>query len=140
MLLAIGLATSSLAVPTDGNGLGTAGSCVKIVGTKATVTVSWPPPRPTEYTVHSHEKGKQPERHVVDIPGKGLHWQADATARAISISQTLLTILIDRRWEIGKRRYASVGDSSCHEDHGSSQRDRWIKIPGTYRKSIGCVM
>ena len=82
-MVAVGVATSSFLGPTDGNGLATAGPCVKIIGNKATITVPWPPFRPTEYSIHHHEEGKRPERHVVDVPGKGMHWQADATARGI---------------------------------------------------------
>ena len=82
-----GIATSSMVVPNwGGNFSDSAGPGVKIIGTKATLTI---PPgifRPTEYTIHSFADGKKPERHVVDIPGKGMHWQADATARAIRCS------------------------------------------------------
>ena len=67
------------------------------MGTKATITLPWPIYRPTEYTVHWHGEGKQPERHVVHIPGKGMHWQADATARGIRISpRPLLPPWIER--------------------------------------------
>jgi len=79
----MGIATSGIASPTDGNELGSAGPAVKIIGTKGTITVPSPTFRPTEFTIHFHSKGSKPDRHVIDIPGKGLHWQADATARAI---------------------------------------------------------
>ena len=96
--IATGIATSGVAVPTDGNGQGSAGPGVKIMGTKATLTVPHPIFRPTEYTIHPHGDSK-PERHIVDIPGKGMHWQADATARAIR--KFLTADLSDRRrWEI----------------------------------------
>jgi dihydrodiol dehydrogenase / D-xylose 1-dehydrogenase (NADP) len=80
---ATGIATSSMAAPTDGNRSSTAGPAVKIIGTKATITIPHPIYRPTEYTIHPHGEGKKPERHVFEIPGKGMHWQADETARAI---------------------------------------------------------
>jgi hypothetical protein len=83
MSVAIGIATSSVVAPNDGNGSASAGPCVKIIGTKATITIPWPIYRPTEYTIHPHDEGKKPERHAVEIPGKGMHWQADATARGI---------------------------------------------------------
>jgi dihydrodiol dehydrogenase / D-xylose 1-dehydrogenase (NADP) len=83
MMIAIGIATSSVVAPNDGNGSASAGPCVKIIGTDATITIPWPIYRPTEYTIHPHGEGKKPQRHVVEIPGKGMHWQADATARGI---------------------------------------------------------
>lgn len=86
VFVATGIATSNIVVPTDGNGTGSAGPAVKIIGSKATITVPWPIYRPTEYTIHWHEQGKEPERHIVPIPGKGMHWQADATARGIRTS------------------------------------------------------
>src|SRR5579859_2468608 len=79
--VAIGVATSNIVAPTDGNGTASAGPAVKIMGTKATITVPWPTYRPTEYTIHWHDNDKTPERYLVRIPGKGMHWQADATAR-----------------------------------------------------------
>jgi hypothetical protein len=82
-MIATGIATSGIIVPTDGNQSASAGPAVKIIGTKATITIPHPIYRPTEYTIHPHGPGRKPERHVVPIPGKGLHWQADATARAI---------------------------------------------------------
>ena len=86
------MATSNILVPTDGNDTASAGPAVKIMGTKATITLPWPIYRPTEYTVHWHGEGKQPERHMVPIPGKGMHWQADATARGIRISPSSLLL------------------------------------------------
>jgi hypothetical protein len=83
--LATGIATSGLVVPTDGPGNGIVGPAVKIIGTKATLTIPHPIYRPTEYTIHPHDSNKSPERHVFKIPGKGMHWQADATARGIRI-------------------------------------------------------
>ena len=85
----MGIATSGVTVPTDGNGKASAGPAVKIMGTKATLTIPSPIFRPTEYTIHPHGDAT-PERHVVDIPGKGMHWQADATARAIRFSQLVI--------------------------------------------------
>ena len=72
--------------PTDGNDRSSAGPAVKIIGTKASITIPWPIYRPTEYTIHYHDDEHPDERHQVYIPGKGMHWQADATARAIRIS------------------------------------------------------
>src|SRR5271154_3119395 len=91
LIIVTGIATSSMIVPHWGGGKfsDSAGPGVKIVGTKATLTI---PPgiyRPTEYTIHSFAEGSRPERHVVEIPGKGMHWQADATARAIRKSSAL---------------------------------------------------
>ena len=83
LTLATGIATSAALVPTDGNRSGTAGPGLKVVGTKATLTIPHPIYRPTEYCIHPHSGGSTPERHVVEIPGKGMHWQADATAREI---------------------------------------------------------
>jgi dihydrodiol dehydrogenase / D-xylose 1-dehydrogenase (NADP) len=80
-------------VPTDSNGTASAGPAVKIMGTKATLTIPHPIFRPTEYTIHPHHDGK-PERHVVDIPGKGMHWQADATARAIRIEAMHIWLIV----------------------------------------------
>jgi predicted dehydrogenase len=85
LMVATGIATSGIASPTDGNGLSSAGPAVKIVGTKGTITIPSPTFRPTEFTIHLHDEGTKTHRQVVDIPGKGMHWQADATARAISI-------------------------------------------------------
>jgi len=82
----MGIATSGIVVPTDGNETGSAGPAVKIMGTKATLTIPHPIYRPTEYTIHPHGQGSKPERHVLDIPGKGMHWQADVIARCIRMS------------------------------------------------------
>ena len=84
-MIATGIATSGVVVPTDGNASGTAGPGAKIIGTKATVTIPHPIYRPTEYSIHPHDCNSAAERHVVEIPGRGLHWQADATARGIRI-------------------------------------------------------
>src|SRR5437667_6352406 len=92
LIIAMGVATSGLVVSTDGNGKASAGPAVKIMGTKATLTIPHPIFRPTEYTVHPHGSA-EPERHVLHIPGKGMHWQADATARAIR--NFCLLLLID---------------------------------------------
>jgi hypothetical protein len=126
LMVAIGIATSGLVVPTDGNGTASAGPAVKIMGTKATLTIPHPIYRPTEYSIHFHDRERPSERHVVDIPGKGMHWQADATARGIRmnlvnfidvgdgklesdtlpVAETVLIMeIMDRVREIGGLRY-----------------------------------
>jgi hypothetical protein len=143
-MVATGIATSNIAVPTDGNHAATAGPAVKIIGTKTTITIPHPIPRPTEYTIHPHGKDKTPERHVVEIPGKGMHWQADETARAIRMSPTRglclylrhikhwWQVLMDRRWEIGKRGVTARRDNFDHGGYGSSQRDWRFEVSRVY--------
>ena len=89
LMLVTGIATSGVVVPTDGNGTASAGPAVKVMGTKATLTIPHPIFRPTEYTIHPHGEGTKPVRHVITIPGKGMHWQADAAARAIRMTHSL---------------------------------------------------
>ncbi|SNX86842.1 related to dimeric dihydrodiol dehydrogenase [Melanopsichium pennsylvanicum] len=60
---------------------------VLVQGTKADLTVPWPPYRPESFTIHQKDSnGKytgEKEQVSFDIPGHGMFWEADACARAL---------------------------------------------------------
>ncbi|GAC94658.1 dimeric dihydrodiol dehydrogenase [Pseudozyma hubeiensis SY62] len=81
---------------------------VLIQGTKADLTVDWPPYRPESFTIREKDDdgkwtGKEDTRKY-EIPGHGMFWEADACARAIrdgkseeercSLKESILTMKI----------------------------------------------
>jgi predicted dehydrogenase len=103
---AIGIATSSVSIPTapDEANPALAGPAVKVCGSKATITIPYPGVyQPSEYSIHPHSGGKVVKK-TFPIPGKGMFWQADETARCIRdgkkesdilpVSETLLVMRI----------------------------------------------
>ncbi|KZT60686.1 NAD(P)-binding protein [Calocera cornea HHB12733] len=53
-----------------------------VYGEKGNLLVPPPLSRPSSYTVHMH--GAEPVAHNLDIPGMGMHWEADFVARSIA--------------------------------------------------------
>ncbi|KZO92671.1 NAD(P)-binding protein [Calocera viscosa TUFC12733] len=60
----------------------TEGSALIVYGEKGNILVPPPLSRPSSYTVHMH--GEKPVKHELDIPGQGMHWEADFSARSIA--------------------------------------------------------
>ncbi|KAG8988279.1 hypothetical protein FRB94_000929 [Tulasnella sp. JGI-2019a] len=55
---------------------------VIIQGEKGNITIPWVLCRPESFTINI--QGKESEKHDYSVPhGHGLHWEADACARAI---------------------------------------------------------
>jgi len=60
----------------------TEGWALIMYGEKGNLLVPGPLSRPSSYTVHLH--GESPVKHDLDIPGMGMHWEADGVARSIA--------------------------------------------------------
>ncbi|EWC47363.1 hypothetical protein DRE_00331 [Drechslerella stenobrocha 248] len=81
---ATGIATTSIRVGGDVDGLGTAGPAMRIYGTKGEIQVAHPAWKPLKYRVIlPQEAGGAGEWQVRNMPDGGWYWEADATARAI---------------------------------------------------------
>lgn len=84
-----GIATTSIKVATDPNGLNSAGPAIRIQGTKGEIQVFGPAFRPTQYKVIREGDSNV---DIVDCPipkdpkvdyGHGMFWEADECARCL---------------------------------------------------------
>ncbi|CBQ69568.1 related to dimeric dihydrodiol dehydrogenase [Sporisorium reilianum SRZ2] len=80
-----GIATTNMTIRSSAN-------VVLVQGTRADLSVAWPPYRPTSFTIHEKDAdgaytGKS-ETKEYEIPGHGMFWEADACARALRDGRT----------------------------------------------------
>ncbi|KAM5355657.1 hypothetical protein ACJ41O_002303 [Fusarium nematophilum] len=88
---AMGIATTTLRVGTDVDGLNTSGPAIRIQGSKGEIQVTGPAYRPTEYKVIKKDGNGQVELVECPIPtdpnrdnwGHGMFWEADECARCL---------------------------------------------------------
>ncbi|TGZ84083.1 NAD(P)-binding protein [Ascodesmis nigricans] len=76
---ALGVASSGMHVSNDTSSLGL--PCARILGTKGEITITHPAYCPTKFTVY--KEGEEPVERVFPIPGAGMFWEADETARCL---------------------------------------------------------
>jgi predicted dehydrogenase len=76
-----GIALTSLRVGTDPDGKGNARPAIRIQGTKGEIQVDHPAYRPTRFRVIG--KDGSPRETEMDIPGRGMFWEADEAARCL---------------------------------------------------------
>jgi len=90
-----------------------------IYGEKGNLFMKGPICRPSSYTIQLH--GQEPVQHDFQIPGQGMHWEADFSARSVARGEVESSILphvesveimkvMDKVREIGGVHYGDLED------------------------------
>ncbi|KAI1431846.1 hypothetical protein GGR50DRAFT_697630 [Xylaria sp. CBS 124048] len=79
----MGIAMTSLRLPTDTDGKNSGGAAIKIQGSLGEIQVMGPAYRPTQYRVIKKDCDGQVEVVDCPIPGMGMFWEADEVARCL---------------------------------------------------------